>query len=398
MEKILIISFAESIHTAKWLNNLNNSGYKLYLFPSRDYGSSHELLNNITIFHSIYSKKNNKGKNLRIKGFKTNSNVIEKGIRFFLKEKFPKYRLKQLLKVIKKIKPDIIHSMEFQSGCYLVLEAKKILGDNFPKWIVTNWGSDLFLFKNLNDHSGKIKEVLSNCDYYTCECKRDVKIARDLGFKGKIFKMPTNSGGFDIDFINEFRNKILPSKRKLIMLKGYQGWAGRALVGLRALERCSNILNGFEIIIYSADYSPEVKIAAEIFNKKTGIPIKIIPINTDNSEILKLHSYSRISIGLSISDAISTSMLEAIAMGSFPIQSFTSCADEIVKDGINGFLVPPEDPEQIEQAIVKAIKNDNLVDDAAKLNFEIIAKYFNKDIIKEKVNSIYGEIESIIKK
>ena len=48
--------------------------------------------------------------------------------------------------------------------------------------------------------------------------------------------------------------------------------------------------------------------------------------------------------------------------------------------------------------IIKAIKDDNLVDYAAKLNFEIIVKYFNKDIIKEKVNSMYGEIESIIKK
>ncbi|MBW1897870.1 MAG: glycosyl transferase family 1, partial [Deltaproteobacteria bacterium] len=103
------------------------------------------------------------------------------------------------------------------------------------------------------------------------------------------------------------------------MLKGYQGWAGRALVGLRALERCADILAGYEIVIYSA--SKEVLIAAELFSKSTGVQTTIIPEGTPHHEVLKLHGKARISIGLSISDAISTSLLEAVVMGSFPIQS-----------------------------------------------------------------------------
>jgi hypothetical protein len=40
-------------------------------------------------------------------------------------------------------------------------------------------------------------------------------------------------------------------------------------------------------------------------------------------EILKLHGRPRISISLSISDAISRSVLEAMVMGAFPIQRMT---------------------------------------------------------------------------
>lgn len=40
------------------------------------------------------------------------------------------------------------------------------------------------------------------------------------------------------------REQIPVSSRKVIMLKGYQNWAGRALVGLRALGRCEDILEG----------------------------------------------------------------------------------------------------------------------------------------------------------
>jgi glycosyltransferase involved in cell wall biosynthesis len=67
-------------------------------------------------------------------------------------------------------------------------------------------------------------------------------------------------------------------------------------------------------------------------------------------------------------DAISTSLIEAMSVGSFPIQSNTSCANEWITDGETGIIVPPEDPEIIELAIRKAISDDNLVDNAAIVN------------------------------
>ena len=42
---------------------------------------------------------------------------------------------------------------------------------------------------------------------------------------------------------------------------------------------------------------------------------------------------SRIYIGCSISDGISTSFLEALANGAFPIQTNTSCANEWISKG-----------------------------------------------------------------
>jgi len=71
-----------------------------------------------------------------------------------------------------------------------------------------------------------------------------------------------------------------------------------------------------------------------------------------------LHYYgrARIYIGLSISDAISTSLLEAMVMGAFPIQSCTACADEWIEDGKSGFIVPPEDPHVIAEAIRRALR------------------------------------------
>ena len=59
-------------------------------------------------------------------------------------------------------------------------------------------------------------------------------------------------------------------------------------------------------------------------------------------------------------------------MGTFPVQSYTSAADEWITDGETGFLVPPEDPEMVEIALRKALTNDQLVDNAAQKNWETI--------------------------
>ena len=71
---------------------------------------------------------------------------------YILEKLFPSIRVRQLIRVIQKIRPDIVHSMEIQSAGYLTLEAKKILQGKFPPWIVTNWGSDIYLFGRLKDH------------------------------------------------------------------------------------------------------------------------------------------------------------------------------------------------------------------------------------------------------
>jgi glycosyltransferase involved in cell wall biosynthesis len=76
-------------------------------------------------------------------------------------------------------------------------------------------------------------------------------------------------------------------------------------------------------------------------------------------------------------------------MGSFPIQSWTSCANEWVADGETGFLVPPEDPEVVEQAIRKALTDDALVDRAAEANYHTIAGRAEYRSLRRKTIEMY---------
>jgi len=295
-------------------------------------------------------------------------------------------RAQRLARWTDKLKPDIIHSLEMQHAGYLALAARERLGGRFPTWIVTNWGADIFLFGRLPEHVEKIKVVLSACDYYDCECHRDVELAPTFGFKGEVLPVLPNTGGFDIERMHQFRQPGATSARRLIVLKGYQGWAGRALVGLRAIELSAAVLKGYRVVVYLA--GEDVRIAAELVSHSTGIPIEIIP-HSSHENMLRLHGRARVSIGLSIGDAASTSMLEAMVMGSFPIQSCTACADEWIEDGKTGLIVPPEDPELIAAAIRRALTDDDLVDQAAELNARTAREELEYSIIKPQVVKMY---------
>lgn len=387
--KILIVALSESIHTARWLAQIESQGWDVHLFPSADYGRVHPEIRNITAYHSFYDRGETRARgSVKFKGYQLYSKLVAALARKIMSEFFPAYRDVQLRRLIKKLKPDIIHSLEFQHSAYMTLKAKKNLRLRFPPWIVTNWGSDIYLFGRLAAHEPKIRAVLENSDYYSCECNRDVALAKKFGFRGKVLPVFPNTGGFDFGKISSLRQPGKISDRRLILLKGYQSWAGRSLVGLRALERCADILDGYEVVIYSSN-TQDVNIAAELFHEATGVPVKIIPKHTPHSEILHLHGHARISIGLSISDAVSTSFLEAIAMGSFPIQSWTACADEWIENGRTGILVPPEDPEIVEAAIRLALTDNDLVDQAADDNWQTCLGRLDYDFLKSKAIEIY---------
>jgi glycosyltransferase involved in cell wall biosynthesis len=174
------------------------------------------------------------------------------------------------------------------------------------------------------------------------------------------------------------------------MLKGYQHFAGRALVGIRALERCADALAGYTVVLYSP--SEDVRLAAELFAARSGVELKVIPQGAPRREILAHHGRARVSMGLSIGDGISTSFLEALVMGALPVQSDTACACEWARDGEGVLVVPPEDPERVEQALRRALADDALVDRAAAVNWATAQAKLDQRLIAPRAAEYYERV------
>jgi glycosyltransferase involved in cell wall biosynthesis len=294
-----------------------------------------------------------------------------------------------LAEVIDRVRPDLIHSMEFQHNSYRVLEALPLLATPRPAWLVTNWGSDILLFGRQPGHAETIRCMLETADFYSCECRRDLALGRQHGYAGPFLPVLPNSGGMDLAQVAQLRDPHPPSRRRRIMVKGYDHFAGRAMVSLAVLERFAPQLRRHEIILYSVGARPRVK-ALEL--KKAGVlNIRVIDWAT-HEQMLRFFGSARFYLGISLSDGISTSVLEAMAMGAFPVQTNTACCDEWFEDGVGGFAIPHDEFDVICDRFHRALTDDALVDAAAIVNRRTVESRLAQQVITPRVVGFYREL------
>lgn len=378
--KILFVCFPYSIHAARWTSLFDRSDWDCHIFPSQASNAVHEDFANVTLWPVQNIPLPEHARSLEIGALRGGpKSAAGSG-------ELAAY----LSRVIEQERFDVVQTLEFQHAGYLMLDVLDQIKVPPPKWIATNYGADIVLFGEQPEHRSRIRDILARCDYYSSECQRDVRLARALGFEGDVLPVVPNSGGFDLSAIAASRLPGKTSARRIIAVKGYQHFAGRALTALKALELCEAELSPYEIKVFAP--FPEVRDEAERLKREKGFRISCLPEIVPHEEILKLHGSARISIAISIADGISTSLIEAMAMGSFPIQTSTACAEEWIEDGRSGFIVEPGNPALIAKRIAAALHDDVLVDGAAELNRRRIEAQCNNVTIKERVRRAYGEI------
>ena len=101
---------------------------------------------------------------------------------------------------------------------------------------------------------------------------------------------------------------------------------------------------------------------------------------------------SLIAIGLGMSDGSPNTLLEAMVMGAFPIQSDTISTGEWIESGSNGFLVAPEDPDAVAKAIHRVLNDPSLVEQAAEINMRVADERLDRKRIRCEVASLYERI------
>ena len=371
--RILFVAMAHSVHTARWIAQLRGRGWDLHLFPVEP-GRLHPELREITIHDAFACDRSLLAASARVVPALAERDTASSDV------------AGRLAATLRGLRPDVVHSLELLKAGRLVQEAGTRLGSGPPPWIASNWGSEIALLGRLPQYQESLRKVLEGCDYYACECRRDVALARDHGLRGELVAVLPVAGGYDLDALRAARQVGPPSRRRLVLLKGYQGWAGRALVGLRALERAADCLHGYRVVIHSAD--ADVALAAHLASQDSGIPIDIAS-ECSHAEMMGLHGHARLSIGLSLGDGISTSLLEAMVMGSFPIQSRSSCAQEWMVDGVNALFVHPNDPDEAAAAVRRVLTDDDLVDRADELNQRLVRERFDVSVVRPQAIALY---------
>jgi len=371
-KRVLVVCMFDSIHSARWLRQFENQSLEFLLFPSSPHRQVHPEL--------VRLLSDSQSANFRLvllsRYFALPLWVLDKFANNF-------FRGSLLKAAVRRFEPSVVHSLELQNAGYVALRGLSAGKPKGLKLLATNWGSDIFWFQRFPKHKAKLEKLFQVADMYSAECERDIVLARNLGFTGQAMPVIPNAGGFsEADFAIP---RLNPSERKTIALKGYHGWVGRAKVSLDAVREMSEDLQGHEIIVYSANRSV-LKLAKQI-SKQTGLEIKAFGKGAmSHKQVLEMFAKSKIYVGLSESDGISTSMLEAMAMGAIPVQTSTACCDEWFGD--SGVAVHEITVPAVKNAIREGLKlAENPAN--AERNLETIQARASAEMVKKIALTFY---------
>lgn len=380
-KRILIIGMLDSVHLARWLDQFRDTNNSFTIFPSKRHRKMHFQLRNLVVSEGSSSFT------FLVPNFLL---AIEGYLDFFQHEFLrignrERSRARKLQRVIKHGHFDIIHACEIQGAGYLMNLID--ISHTRAKIILTNWGSDIYFYGKFPKHRDRIINLLKKVHYYSAECERDYRLAADLGFNGNFLPCIPNAGGFDLGNLNhDFGN---PSSRIQILIKGYGGEFGRADLPVKLIPHIARARPNVFFHIYSATPDTVALVDKFPFDLRARIKLSTISRKLSHKDILLEFCKSRIYVGCSQSDGISTSFLEALVCGAYPIQTDTSCANEWIAKGVIASIVPL-DSRTILREILKGLDQDELVDFASEKNKEVANTHLSKLAIRKIALQFYA--------
>lgn len=373
-----------SLHFFRWTEQLQDSGHEVFWFDILDSGGSSRLdwVKQFSHWKQKYPKL--KGRHFAKKHlpklYKSVSNYTQNDVALAFQ------------KVLLEVQPDCVHSFVLQISCLPILEVMK--QHNNIAWLYSSWGSDLFNKANKPNYEQDLTSVLSVINYLITDNLRDYEIAKNHGFKANFLGAFPGGGGFNYNAFNKDWMQPI-SNRKTILIKGYQGALGKCIEVLKAVVLLKEKLINYNLVVFGAD--DEVIDYVNTNDDFLGINLKMhskkefLPHNA----ILQLMGKSLIYIGNSSSDGMPNTLLEAIVMGAFPIQSNPGgVTEEVITNHKNGLLINNCNAiTTISEHIETAINTPELIKSAYKHNQNNIKPKFEYHYIKNQVLQAYQSIE-----
>ncbi|OGF48530.1 MAG: hypothetical protein A2231_00060 [Candidatus Firestonebacteria bacterium RIFOXYA2_FULL_40_8] len=285
-----------------------------------------------------------------------------------------------LKKYLQIIKPDVLHahyatSYGFMAAC-----------SGFKPLVVSCWGSDIFVTPRKNIlFKGLTNFVLRKADYLTFDSPPVLKRMRELTIKYLRAK----------EIVFGVEEKYLHIKKRKN--------TGKVILSVRGLEPLYNvdkIIKAFALIskknkntrlLILGKGSMLVKLKQ--LTEKLGLR-KSIKFYGDqpHHKLPGFLAAADVFVAVPNSDAISVSLIEAMAAGVIPVVSNIESKTCLVRDGVNGYVLEPGitvTSTGVAAKIQEALDNTVKISSIIKINKALVAKKYLFAKNMEKLRKIY---------
>lgn len=301
-----------------------------------------------------------------------------------------------LARVIRDWKPTIVHTLGLDPAGEFYFDTRREYGlEAVGRWIAqTRGGSDLALARYDAPRAERLGTVMRAADAIVSDNPINFAIARTLGVRDEqvspIGTVP-GTGGVDITELQSYAVGA-PSTRSVILWpKAYECPWSKALPVFEALVRHWDRLPSCEIHLLAME--PETRMWFHALPPAIKAACRIDD-RVPRRRVLELMGRARVLLAPSLVDGTPNSMFEAMATGAFPVLSPLDTIRPLVRDGENVLFARNLYPDEIGDALVRAMRDDVLVDQAAVRNLALVRALADRDAIRPRVVSLYENLAS----
>jgi len=394
--RILFIGPGESTHTHSWVDLLHTQPFnaRLYVLPGHDAPPDNwPVKTYVTGYHRGAIDRATRSR--LIDASSTLRRQLDRYLAYAKRSEWDtgKYSQEWLAQIIRNWQPHIVHTFSLDAAeFYFDVRQKYGIGGG-SKWVLqTRGGADL-AWSHLNPElRDRIGEVLRGCDQLLSDNTQNFRIAREFGVReeqlSSIGTVP-GTGGIDVDALAA-RWQGQPSSRRVILWPKVYEWPwSKAMPIFEALTLVWDRIQPCEVDMLAT--TPDTKMfywtLPEHIRKSCRLRDRV-----PRAEALEAMTRARVMLAPSLVDGTPNSMFEAMAAGAFPIVSPLETIVPVVENEKNVLFARNLYPEEIAAALLRAMTDDKLIDEAAQRNLELVGRIANRDEVRARVVEFYNSL------
>ena len=318
----------------------------------------------------------------------------------------------RLNEIITEVQPDLVHALRIPYEGMLAGLAKS-RAESFPTLLISVWGNDFTLHATSTPLMGHYTRLaLRNADALHADCERDIHLAEAWGFDSSrpSIVLP-GAGGIDMTIFYPFRNTSLrgSSTAEAISTTVWETASqkdARSDVpiiinprGFRGYIRNDTFFKAIPLVL---NERPDAKFICPAMAGESQAEVWLRELDIQNSvnltpplaqqQLADTFRSAQILVSPSTHDGTPNSVIEGMACGCFPICGNLDSLREWIKDGENGLLIDPANPRELADAILRALNDESLRQQALVKNQTIITSRAEYEHCMAKAETFYQKI------